>query len=278
MAAADPRAGRPATVPLRQWLGSTRGCTTSASGAAWPTPRHSKSCATCSRRPHCRNLRHPTDHGRRRSGREERNTRMNPELTTPAWIRPDLSAEAADYGPDAFMTASPYASPSGDDLDTCYRSPGFRVYADHEDVGLMTTQEMRYLMVGLIGTANICSISGGVVVPIRDGIDLPWVTPSCRRAPCSVARPERGRCGHWSAAWPCTADGVPRPSDCSMSSICRSRSVNSIARRRNWCATAQRRCSSCARRSSRSMLFTISALFAIIRPRRRGPRRQRVPG
>jgi hypothetical protein len=98
---------------------------------------------------------------------------MNPELTTPAWIRRDLSAEAADYGPGAFMTTSFYSTSSGDDLDTYYRSPGFRVQADHEDGGLETTQEMRYLMVGLIGTPNICSISGGVVVPIRDGIDLP---------------------------------------------------------------------------------------------------------
>ena len=43
-------------------------------------------------------------------------------------------------------------------------------------------------------------------------------------------------------------------SACSISSSCLSRSVNSIARRRNWRATAARRCSSSARRSSRPLL------------------------
>jgi hypothetical protein len=76
--------------------------------------------------------------------------------------------------------------------------------------------------------------------PVRSLTDMPWPV------------------GHWSAVWPWSADGVPRPSDCSMSSSCLSRSVNSIARRRNWCATAERRCSSSARRSSRSMVFTVS--------------------
>jgi hypothetical protein len=47
------------------------------------------------------------------------------------------------------------------------------VYQDHDDGGLMTTPEMRELMAGIIGTHNIGSVSGGVVVPIRDGIDLP---------------------------------------------------------------------------------------------------------
>jgi len=59
---------------------------------------------------------------------------------------------------------------------------------------------------------------------------------------------------HWSSVLPWSADGVPQPSDCSMSSSCLSRSVNSIARRRNWRATAARRCASSARRSSRPML------------------------
>ena len=43
-------------------------------------------------------------------------------------------------------------------------------------------------------------------------------------------------------------------SDCSISSSCLSRSVNSIARRRNWRTTAARRCSSSARRSSQPIL------------------------
>jgi hypothetical protein len=82
------------------------------------------------------------------------------------------------------------------------------------------------------------------------------------------------RCGHWSSVWPWSADGVSRPSDCSISSSCRSRSVNSIARRRNWCATAERRCSSCARRSSRSMVFTISQSALPCTPLPRGCRRR----
>lgn len=46
-------------------------------------------------------------------------------------------------------------------------------------------------------------------------------------------------------------------------SSCLSRSVNSIARRRNWRATTARRCSSTARRSSRPMLRTsISMMVA----------------
>ncbi|MGO9384778.1 MAG: hypothetical protein ACLP4W_22470 [Mycobacterium sp.] len=96
----------------------------------------------------------------------------------PTWVldlteHPDLRDELAVHGPDAFFVVSPYASPSGEALDEYYRSRGFTVYQDHEDGGLMTTPEMRYLMAGLIGTHNIGSTSGGVVVPIRDGIDLP---------------------------------------------------------------------------------------------------------
>jgi hypothetical protein len=37
----------------------------------------------------------------------------------------------------------------------------------------MTTSEMRELMTGIIGPVNIASVACGVVVPIRDGIDLP---------------------------------------------------------------------------------------------------------
>jgi hypothetical protein len=103
---------------------------------------------------------------------------MTPTTSKPAWIsdltaRPELAEEIAAHGPDAFMAASPYATPSGEALDEFHNRPGFRPYTDHEDGGLMTTPEMRYLMVGLIGTHNIGSTSGGVVVPIRDGIDLP---------------------------------------------------------------------------------------------------------
>ena len=92
--------------------------------------------------------------------------------------------------------------------------------------------------------------------------------PFVRRRTCPA------RCGHWSSLWPWSADGVSRPSDCSISSSCRSRSVNSIARRRNWCATAERRCSSCARRSSRSMVFTISQSALPCTPLPRGCRRR----
>ncbi len=62
---------------------------------------------------------------------------------------------------------------------------------------------------------------------------------SANRVPASVQNP----ISHFS-----------QRSDCSMSSSCLSMSVNSIARRRNWRATAARRCSSSARRSSRPML------------------------
>jgi hypothetical protein len=97
---------------------------------------------------------------------------------TASWIRdltadPQLREEIAEHGPDAFMVASPYATPSGEALDEFYRRPGFRTYTDHDDGGLMTTPEMRELMTGIIGLHNIASVSGGVVVPIRDGIDLP---------------------------------------------------------------------------------------------------------
>ena len=62
---------------------------------------------------------------------------------------------------------------------------------------------------------------------------------SDNRVPASVRNPR----SHFS-----------QRSDCSISSSCLSMSVNSIARRRNWRATAARRCSSSARRSSRPML------------------------
>ena len=52
--------------------------------------------------------------------------------------------------------------------------------------------------------------------------------------------------------------------DCSISSSCLSRSVNSIARRRNWRATATRRCSSSARRSSRPMLC--ASVWMVVAP------------
>ena len=54
-------------------------------------------------------------------------------------------------------------------------------------------------------------------------------------------------------------------SDCSISSSCLSRSVNSIARRRNWRATAARRCSSSARRSSRPILC--ASVCMVVAPR-----------
>jgi hypothetical protein len=97
---------------------------------------------------------------------------------TASWVRdlttdPELREEVAAHGPDAFMVVGPYASPDGEALDEFSQAPGFEVYREHEDGGLMTTSEMRELMTGLIGTHNIASTSGGVVVPIRDGIDLP---------------------------------------------------------------------------------------------------------
>jgi hypothetical protein len=99
----------------------------------------------------------------------------------PAWVYAlPRDLELADYitahGPDAFMVVSPCASPSGEALDEYSRRPGFTTYTEHEDGGLETTLEMRYLMAGIIGTPNIGSISGGVVVPIRDGIELPVAT------------------------------------------------------------------------------------------------------
>ena len=54
-------------------------------------------------------------------------------------------------------------------------------------------------------------------------------------------------------------------SDCSISSSCLSRSVNSIARRRNWRTTAARRCSSSARRSSRPSLCAFVGM--VVAPR-----------
>jgi len=62
---------------------------------------------------------------------------------------------------------------------------------------------------------------------------------SDNRVPASVQNPR----SHFS-----------QRSDCSISSSCLSRSVNSIARRRNSRTTTARRCSSSARRSSRPML------------------------
>jgi hypothetical protein len=102
-----------------------------------------------------------------------------------SWIRdlsadPQLRQETAAYGPDAFRVVSPYATPSGEALDEFYQTPGFEVHRDHEDGHLMTTPEMRELMTGMIGTHNIGSVSGGVVVPIRDGIDLPMPSGSYR--------------------------------------------------------------------------------------------------
>jgi hypothetical protein len=81
---------------------------------------------------------------------------------------------------------------------------------------------------------------------------------SCRGLP-AVVRPS------FSVAAALSDDRVPasvqnprshfsQRSDRSISSSCLSRSVNSIARRRNWRATAARRCSSSARRSSRPLL------------------------
>jgi hypothetical protein len=97
----------------------------------------------------------------------------------PRWIKelsefdPYSTEEYSKYGPDAFYCSGPYASPSGADLDRYVATPGFREYTEHEDGGLVATPEMRYLMVGMIGTHNVCGVSGGVVVPTRDGIDLP---------------------------------------------------------------------------------------------------------
>jgi hypothetical protein len=99
-------------------------------------------------------------------------------INKPRWImdltnNPDLRKEIAEYGPDAFMVCSPYATPRGEELDKYVATPGFRQYTEHEDGGLVSTPEMRYLKVGMIGTDNIGATSGGVVVPIREGIDLP---------------------------------------------------------------------------------------------------------
>jgi hypothetical protein len=100
------------------------------------------------------------------------------QLYRPRWVR-DLTDDAmlreeiAPYGPDAFFVVSPYATPTGEALDEYWHTPGFRTYTENDDGDLETTPEMRYLMAGIIGTHNIGSTSGGVVVPIRDGIDLP---------------------------------------------------------------------------------------------------------
>jgi hypothetical protein len=72
------------------------------------------------------------------------------------------------------------------------------------------------------------------------------ITPDSQspaRLPCPIHDDDSGRRTDFSQG-----------SDCSISSSCLSRSVNSIARRRNWRATAARRCSSSARRASRPML------------------------
>jgi hypothetical protein len=86
---------------------------------------------------------------------------------------PGLAEELAVYGPDAFMVKMSAQPGPGGECDAYAQRPGFRVYIDHEDGELETSPEMRYLMVGLIGGPNIGGTSGGVVVPIRDGIDLP---------------------------------------------------------------------------------------------------------
>lgn len=96
----------------------------------------------------------------------------------PRWVTdltewPDMREEIAVHGPAAFMVnlfAQP--GPSGE-LDEYWHTPGFRTYQEHEDGELETTPEMRYLMAGIIGGPKIGATSGGVVVPIRDGIDLP---------------------------------------------------------------------------------------------------------
>jgi hypothetical protein len=98
--------------------------------------------------------------------------------TNASWVsdltaHPEIAEEVAAHGPDAFMVCSPYFTPSGAQLDEFCARPGFATHTEHEDGGLMTTPEMRELMAGIIGTHNIASVSGGVVVPVRDGIDLP---------------------------------------------------------------------------------------------------------
>lgn len=96
----------------------------------------------------------------------------------PAWVSdltadPEIREEIAAHGPDAFMVR-PFAQPGPrGELDEFAATTGFRTYTEHEDGGLQTTPEMRYLMAGIIGGPNIAATSGGVVVPIRDGIDLP---------------------------------------------------------------------------------------------------------
>lgn len=88
-------------------------------------------------------------------------------------LTPELEEEISAYPLGTFLVVSPYATPRGEVLDEFCRRPGFATSADHPDGGLMTTPEMRELMAGMIGTHNIAFVSGGVVVPIRDGIDLP---------------------------------------------------------------------------------------------------------
>jgi hypothetical protein len=119
---------------------------------------------------------------------------MTNQLSTPSWIadldeapeslREEVAAHDGFFGPAFYAN---FCSPSGAELDEFRQRPEFKMVDHYRGfvecdgcigrvefaIGECASQDLRYLMVGLIGGPNILSVSGGVVKPAFDGIDLP---------------------------------------------------------------------------------------------------------